>query len=298
MIGRTAHDIPLRRDGTIKLLPWLVAPMVYLAALALAGMLALHSTLATWDRGLAGTMTVELPSAADGHSDKALSAALAVLRATPGVARAQALDRAAEGQLLKPWLGTSVSLDELQLPTLIDLRVESGAQIDLEALKARLAAAAPGAVLDDHQVWLDRLYNVALSAEATGLAIVAMVGAACVLTVIFTTRAGLAVHHEVIELLHLIGARDAYIARQFEREALRLGFGGGVAGVVLAAVTLWGLQHAAAATAVFGEEARLLPDLGLVLWHWAALALLPLAAALAAMLTARLTVLRALARMP
>ncbi len=298
MIGRTAHDIPLRRDGTIKLLPWLVAPMVYLAALALAGMLALHSTLATWDRGLAGTMTVELPSAADGHGDKALSAALAVLRATPGVARAQALDRAAEGQLLKPWLGASVSLDELQLPTLIDLRIESGATIDLQTLKTRLAAAAPGAVLDDHQLWLDRLYNLALSAEATGLAIVAMVGAACVLTVIFTTRAGLAVHHEVIELLHLIGARDAYIARQFEREALRLGFSGGVAGVVLAAVTLWGLQHAAAATAVFGEEARLLPDLGFVLWHWAALALLPLAAALAAMLTARLTVLRALARMP
>ena len=32
---------------------------------------------------------------------------------------------------------------------------------------------------------------------------------------IFTTRAGLAVHHNVIEILHIIGARDGYIARQF-----------------------------------------------------------------------------------
>jgi cell division transport system permease protein len=125
-----------------------------------------------------------------------------------------------------------------------------------------------------------------------------MVGAASVLTVVFTTRAGLAVHHDVIELLHLMGARDLYIARQFENEAMRLGLSGGIAGVALAALTLWALGHAAAATAVLGEEAKLLPDLRLVLWQWGALALLPLLTGFAAMLTARLTVLRALGRMP
>lgn len=298
MIGIRRNDIPLRRDGTARLLPWLVAPMVYLAALALAGMLALHGVLQTWDRGLAGTMTVELPPAQGPQGDKSLAAALALLRATPGVTRADALSPAAEGKLLKPWLGTAIAPGELQLPRLIDLRIASGAAIDIAGLKAHLAAAVPGAVLDDHQVWLDRVYGLALSVEATGLAIVAMVGAACVLTVVFTTRAGLAVHHDVIELLHLSGARDSYIARQFEHEALRLGFTGGVAGIVLAALTLWGLHHAAATTAVFGEEARLLPDLSLVLWQWASLALLPVAAGFAAMVTARLTVLRALARMP
>jgi cell division transport system permease protein len=68
--------------------------------------------------------------------------------------------------------------------------------------------------------------------------------------------------------------------------------------VALAALTIWGLGHAAAATAVLGEEAKLLPDLHLALWQWGALALLPLLAGLAALLTARITVMRALARMP
>jgi cell division transport system permease protein len=63
-------------------------------------------------------------------------------------------------------------------------------------------------------------------------------------------------------------------------------------------LTLWGLSHAAAATAVLGEEAKLLPDLSLVLWQWAALALLPVLAGAAALVTARFTVMRALARMP
>jgi cell division transport system permease protein len=297
MIGRTDSDIPLRREGTVRLLPWLIAPMAYLAALSLAGMLALHGVLQGWDRGLAGTMTVELPPARDA-SDKALTQALSVLRATPGVTSADAIDRAAEGKLLEPFLGTAVTPDELQLPRLIDLRIAAGAALDLGALRTKLATAAPGAVLDDHRLWLDRLYGLALSVEATGLAIVAMVGAASVLTVVFTTRAGLAVHHDVIELLHLMGARDLYIARQFENEAMRLGLSGGIAGVALAALTLWALGHAAAATAVLGEEAKLLPDLRLVLWQWGALALLPLLTGFAAMLTARLTVLRALGRMP
>lgn len=298
MMGRIGDDIPLRRDGSVRILPWLIAPMVYLAALALAGMLALHGVLQGWDRGLAGTMTVELPAPSGAANDPTLTKALGVLRATPGVTSAAVIDRAATAKLLEPYLGNAVTPEELQLPRLIDLRIASGAAIDLEGLKARLTAAVPGAVLDDHRLWLNRLYSLALSVEATGLAIVAMVGAATVLTVVFTTRAGLAVHHDVIELLHWMGARDLYIARQFEREAMRLGLSGGVGGIVLAALTMWGLSNAASATAVFGEEAKLLPDLGLVLWQWAALALLPIAAGVAAMLTARITVMRALARMP
>ena len=295
MIGRSSNDIPLQRDGTSRMLPWLIGPTVYLAALAIAGMLALHGMLQNWDRGLAGTMTVELPA---GTAEPVVTSVVSLLRTTPGIASAQAMDRAAEAKLLEPWLGNSVAVQELSLPRLIDLHVVAGARPDLPALKTKLVAAAPGAVLDDHQQWLDRLYTLALTVEATGLAIVLMVSAASVLTVVFTTRAGLAVHRDVIELLHGLGARDGYIARQFQREALRLGFAGGLGGLVLAAATVWGLGHVARATSVLGEQAKLLPDLHLVLWQWGTLAALPVIAALAAMITARLTVMRALARLP
>lgn len=299
MIGRIGDDIPLRRDGTVRLLPWLIAPMVYLAALALAGMLVLNGVLESWDRGLSGTMTVELPAApAPPATDDAVAKTLRVLRATSGIVSATPLARDAEVKLIEPWLGSTIAPEELQLPRLVDLRIASGAALDLKALRAKLATAVPGAVLDDHRLWLDRLYSLAISVEATGFAILVMVGIAAVLTVIFTTRAGLAVHHDVIELLHLMGARDLYIARQFETEAMRMGLSGGIGGIALAALTLWGLSHAAAATAVLGEEAKLLPDLSLVLWQWAALALLPLLAGAAALVTARFTVMRALARMP
>ena len=296
MIRQREQDIPLRRDGTARLLPWLIAPTVYLAAIAIAAMLALGGALREWDRGLAGTMTVELPSNAS--SDANVKAVVALLRGTQGITSAVPLDRTMEGKLLAPYLGTAVAPEELDLPRLIDVRVAAGGALNVETLRAKLSGAMPGAVLDDHQQWLDRLYMLALSVEAAGLAIVAMVSAASVLTVVFTTRAGLAMHRDVIELLHMMGARDGYIARQFQREALRLGCAGGVGGLILAAVTIWGLGHAADAVSIFGEEAALLPDLRLLAWQWGALVLLPLAAGVAAMVTARVTVLRALARLP
>jgi cell division transport system permease protein len=101
------------------------------------------------------------------------------------------------------------------------------------------------------------------------------------------------VHREVIEVLHLIGARDSYVAGQFERHALVLGLRGAALGFGLAVATLFGLGGAAAAI-----EAPLLPAFAFEAWGWGALGALPLAMALVVMATARLTVLRALARMP
>jgi cell division transport system permease protein len=294
---RRRLDIPLNRDSSVRFLPWIIALMVYLAGLALAGTLVLQGALQRWDLSLAGTLTVQLPPAETGKPD-AMPAALQLLRQTPGVVSAEALTREATAKLIEPWLGTAFAPEELALPRLVDLRIDPAAAPDLAALARRLAATAPGAVLDDHRQWLDRLAGLVLSIEATALAVVALIGGASVLTVVFTTRAGLAVHHAVVEVLHLIGARDGYIAGQFQRQALDLGLRGGLVGLLLTVLTLIGIGHAGAATALFGERVHLLPALQLAPWHWLVLMALPLAAALIAMLTARVTVLRALKRMP
>lgn len=287
-------DLPLERDAISRFLPWLIAFMVFLAVLAVAGTLVLGSMAARWDKGMNGTLTVQIapaPPGADKGTDR-ITRALEVLRATPGVARAEPLDEDRMLALLEPWLGTGGSAIDLPLPRLIDVVKEPDRTIDMAALAERLAEVAPGASVDDHGVWLKRLLRLIRTIEALSLSVVILIGFATVGTVVFATRTGLAIHQDVIEVLHLIGAHDSYIAKQFANHALALGVRGGLLGLGLAVPTLLGIGSLAARL-----EQGPLPDLSLTPAHWAVLAVLPLAVALIAMLTARITVTRSLARM-
>src|SRR5207302_9015757 len=142
---------------------------------------------------------------------------LAQLRAAPGVAGAVPLDDAANAKLLEPWLGQGIRVQDLQLPRLIDVRLDPAAQLDRDALAKSLADLVPGARIDDNQRWLDRLYDAALAIELIAALVVLLVAAAAVMSIVFATRTGLAIHHGTVEVLHLIGARDTYIAGQFQR---------------------------------------------------------------------------------
>jgi cell division transport system permease protein len=296
---RLRSDLPLGRDASGRFVPWIVGFMVYLAALAVAGALTLGNVAQRWQAGISGTLTVQIapPESADSGDlaairDARLEQVLAVIRATPGIAGVEVLGPAAMDRLLEPWLGPGSADLGLPIPDLISVTLRPGAEVDLPALSAAIAEAVPGAEVDDHRRWLEDLAVFVRSVELLAAVVVSLVCLAAVLTVVFVTRTGLAVHRRVIEIVHLIGARDAYIAGQFQEHALRLGLIGGIAGSALAGGTLVGLQ-----SLFTGLETPLLAGLGLGAGHWAALAILPVAAALVAMVTARLTVMRSLARM-
>ncbi len=301
---RPRSDLPLEQDAAKRFLPWLIVLIVYLAALALAGLMVLSTAASGWGRGLTDTLTVQIPPAAsmaskDGVSDSnsapkaRVDRALEVLRATPGVAQAKALSREEMLALLEPWLGSGQFTEELSLPALIDVKLKAHSGVSLEGLAATLDAAVPGATIDDHKRWFGRLILLVRSVELIAGGIVLLVSLAAIATVIFVTRTGLAIHHDVIELLHVMGAHDAYIARQFQFQALDMGVRGGAIGFALAASTLLALGYLSARI-----EAMLLPSLELNASQWLALSALPFVVALISMITARVTVLRALAKLP
>ena len=283
-------DLALDANPARRYLPWLIAVIVYLAGLSLAGMMSLTSTVDRWDKGLRGTVTVELPAgASDGEAGKVL----AILRRAPGVINSRSLNSSEIAHLLEPWLGKGGLIPGLPLPRLIDVRLDTNAGPDLAALATDLASAVPGTVLDDHRKSLDRLITLARSVKLVALLIVFLVALASLTMVIFVTRTGLAIHQEGIELLHLMGAMDTYVARQFLGQAFKLGVMGGIIGLALTAATIALLGHAAGAVG-----AGLLPRLELTPGQWLALGTVPLGVTAIAMATAHFTVLHALRRMP
>ena len=294
----SAPVLPLTRDASSRFLPWLIAFMVWLATMALAAVLVLSSFSEQWRNDLTGTLTVQIattPNGQLGTTEHRLNRALDILRKSPGVIAAKAVPLKKISDLLAPWLGREVVTKTLGLPIprLIDVKVQPDANIDLAALRERLNKEVDGTQVDDHGAWLDKLIALAGVVEAIALAVLALISIAAIATVIFATRTSLIIHRDVIELLHVIGAKDAYVADQFHWHALNLGLKGGLAGVFLAATTLLGLGS------LWSDvQSSLLPPVSLNIWQWACVLAVALVAAGISTVTARFTVLRALGRMP
>lgn len=283
------HD----KDSLNRFLPWLIAFMVFLMILAMAGMLVLNATAARWDKGISGTLTVQImPKENPEKNAERLQQVLTILARMPEVASYEALSDDQLLMLLEPWLGVTAGARDLPLPGLVDVELKPDADLDVPAFAKRLAARVPGTSVDDHRVWLERLVSLIETVQGLAALVVVSIILATIGTVVFTTRTGLVIHREAIEVLHLIGAQDSYVARQFAGRALALGLKGGAIGLGLALPTLFGIG-----TLARQMDSSLLPDFTLTPGHWAVLAGLPLVVAFIAMLTARLTVMKTLSRM-
>jgi cell division transport system permease protein len=254
--------------------------------------LILGATVAHWDEGVHGVLTVQITPTDDPVRDAArFDHVLAILATTPDVKHYDALDKARLSALLAPWIGDLVHDDAFPIPRLIDVELAPSATLTADTLERQILARVPGISIDDHRLWLDDLIKMIETFEILALMILLFITIATIGTVMIVTRTGLALHHDAIEILHLIGAEDRYIARQFAQRAFGLGLRGGILGALLAALVLWGMAHLAGRL-----DPRLLPQVDVGGVHLALLVALPVGVALIAMITARITVLRNLSR--
>jgi cell division transport system permease protein len=292
------QPLPIDAGPGRRFVPWLIALVVFLSALALGGLMALSDAAGKWDRGLVGTLTVQVPDigGADdtgrAQQAKRIAAALKALKGTQGISSARALAPTETAALLEPFLGDSAYVETLPLPAVIDVRLQAGARINIAGLGELLSSEVPGTTVDDHRRWTDRLVTILRAVEALAAVVVALVTLAAIGTIVFATKSALAVHAETIELLHIIGATDSVIAHAFARQALGLGLKGGLIGLIGAIAAGGGIAFAFARLPV-----GLLPRLALSPLEGVVLLLVPLAVALVAAATARFTVLSALRRM-
>jgi cell division transport system permease protein len=221
--ARLARLLP--SDPAVSVVPpsghtaWLTSftagAMTFLAVFAMALSLASGRLAERWSGALERTATVRL-SAPDDQIDMQVTAVLGVLATTPGIESARALSEDEQRALLEPWFGPDLPVEALPLPRLIEV-VEDGTGYDGTGLRARLAAEAPGAVLDDHTRWREPMAQAASRLRLLGLLSIGLIAAAMAAMITLAANASLAANAQVIKVLRLVGARDSYIARAFVR---------------------------------------------------------------------------------
>jgi cell division transport system permease protein len=215
-----------------------VAIMTFLAAVTSGGVAMVIGSANDWQSEVAREMTIQIRPTPGRDIEAEISRAQALARSAPGVAEVHPYTREESDRLLEPWLGSGLPLDDLPVPRMIAVKIARGAAVDTAALRQSLAQSVAGASLDDHRSGISRMRGVAKAAIAGGMGVFGLVLAATVLSVTFATRGAMASNRPIVEVLHFVGAKEAYIASQFQRHFLGLGLKGGALGGIAAMLFL------------------------------------------------------------
>jgi cell division transport system permease protein len=274
-----------------------VAIMTFLAALTTGAVMLVVSAASDWQSDVGREVTIQVRPAPGRDLEADVRKATEIARATPGVADVRAYTKQESARLVEPWLGGGLSLDDLPIPRLIVVKLASGMVPDFGALRRALAAQVAGATLDDHRRWIDRMRTMAGTAVVAGVAVLSLVLAVTVLSVTFATRGAMATNRPIIEVLHYVGATDGFIAGQFQRHFLLLGFKGGAIGGG-AAIVFFGAAEAAnawlAGTAGGDQAAALFGNVSIGVSGYLAILTQVILMAMVTALTSRRTVNRTL----
>jgi len=158
-------------------------------------------------------------------------------------------------------------------------------------LQRELAEAGYDSAVDEHADWAGDVRRVLAITRLIALTAVALLASTAIAVIAFATHAALLARRDIVDVLHLSGARDRFIASLFERRFWILGLRAGSVGALMALGAVAAAIFAAKANAA---HAGLLPDLSLDFTDLIVLVLTPITAGLAARLAARITVIRAL----
>ena len=290
LVGDAQADRVVPPTGfTASLTLFSAGAMAFLAVFALALSLATGRLADRWGSELARSSTVRI-SAPEGELVAQTDAALKVLETTKGIASARALTDAEQQALLEPWFGPDLPVDTLPIPRLIEV-IETEKGYDPEGLRLRLAAEVPGAVLDDHTRWRRPLVRAAGRLRMLGWASILLIAAMTAAMITLAANAALAANAQVIGVLRLVGARDSYIARAFERRFTLRALTGAAIGTILAGLAVALLPSAQ-------PEGGFLTGLGFQGWHWLWPVVIPFLAALVAFVATRLAARKTLRDMP
>ncbi|HKH81711.1 MAG TPA: ABC transporter permease [Methylovirgula sp.] len=277
-----------------------IAIMTFLASLTAGTAMLIADAAQGWQGAVSREMTIQVRPVVGRDIEADTAQAIEAARSVQGVAAVYAYTKAQSEELLQPWLGSGLDLSELPVPRLIVVKLARNARLDVEALRKAVTDRVPDAMIDDHRLWLERLSIMAETVVVIAMIIFVLVMIAMVLAVGFATRGAMAGNREIIEVLHLVGAADGYISRQFQSHFFRLGLRGGAIGggaailVFILSGSLSALMHATPG----GDQIEVMfGSFALSAKGYAAIALIACAMGIVTGLVSRIIVFRHLRRL-
>lgn len=235
------REIPLDDEETSLFMYVLTSIYMYLFVIVLAIVMAVNAMATNWENDIMGAITVQIIPVEDENkhidTEKTLeqqNKVLQFMENVSGVKSVRILDSQDIEKLMTPWLGNKVDISELPIPALLDVGLKDDGSINYDEVTRGLKQITPNASIDNHRLWLNRLLKFAASLKHTAMLVLLMVAGICALSIYYSTRTSLWINKESLEILHVVGAPDKYIAKQYALNYAKIGFFSGILGLLVA----------------------------------------------------------------
>ena len=167
--------------------------------------------------------------------EKRTSKIVSLLATTPKIQNVRPLKEKTIRKLLEPWIGTKRKLDSTLFPTMIEVKTEKGfSDENYYDLMNKIKKVDTSFRMERHEDWLNKITQIAKTFRSLAFLILIFVLGANAGMIIYATRTSLAVHREILDLLHQMGAYDSYVARIVMIKNVFLSLIGGFLGIIIA----------------------------------------------------------------
>ncbi|MBR1825283.1 MAG: hypothetical protein IJ770_01700 [Alphaproteobacteria bacterium] len=235
------NEITVEDEDTSLFMYVLSSIYMYLFVVVLAMVMAIHAMVNNWEKDIVGAITVQVSPVEDENkkidtekTEQAVNQVLQYMENVSGVKSVHVLDDKSIEKLMTPWLGNKIDVGTLPIPKLLDVQLDTDEALNYDEITQGLHKLTPNASIDNHRLWLNRLLKFAGSLNTLALAVLIMVIAICAFSIYYSARTSLNININSIEILHIIGAQDDYIARQYARSYGKIGFFAGIIGLMFA----------------------------------------------------------------
>jgi cell division transport system permease protein len=275
-----------------------IAIMTFLSCLTLGAVTLVRGAALTWEGQISREATIQIKPVDGLDMEAALQKAQAIAARFKGVTGASIVSREATARLLEPWLGKGLDIDELPVPRLVVVTIDTAHPPDFASMRTLVKAEIQSASLEDHRIWVDRLIAMAHMTVTIGIAVLVLMLSATVLSIVFATRGAMAGNGHIIEVLHFVGADARFIAAEFRGHFLLMGLkgaaAGGIGAIIVFLVFAW-ISARNMATPQADQAAALFGNFGIDASGYAGVGLIVLLIAGLTAATSHFTVVRYLA---
>jgi cell division transport system permease protein len=224
--GESRHSsAPIVQPASVagRALTVVIAIMCFLACLTSGAVYMVNQSANNWFADIASEVTVQIIPFDPSEFEKKVTLVSLFLAKQAGILKVSPLSSEESSELLEPWLGDSNALSALPVPRLIAVEIDRNSPPDLNVVRRAIESNFKGVTLDDHRRWQSELRTVTRSMVLGGFAVLMLVGAATVASIVSATKSAMASNRDIIEVLHFVGARERFIAHEFEKHFLNIG---------------------------------------------------------------------------